>query len=200
MVVIGLTGGIGAGKSVVARVLRCKGFAVYDCDLEAKRIMEASGELKGELRRQWGDSCIRPDGSIARDMVAMHVFGDDDKRRWLNSKVHTLVREDIRQTIESKRVNDIESEKTLFFVESAILNTSRLTEECDCIWLVEASEEVRLNRAMARDCSSIDKIACRMRSQQREFEDFGSKPVTVFDNNDDSELLKSIELALQSLK
>ncbi|MBD5349124.1 MAG: dephospho-CoA kinase [Bacteroides sp.] len=187
--VIGLTGGIGAGKSVVARVLRCKGYDVYDCDYEARRIMENSSELKCEIVSRFGDECLREDGSLAREAIAVHVFGDDDKRAWLNSKVHGLVRKDICDKIANLESQD---KNVILFVESAILNTSLLTPLCQYIWLVCASETERLARACKRDGASSEKILARMKSQKNEFDDFSDRPVVVIRNNNDSDLLGQI--------
>lgn len=163
MLVIGITGGIGAGKSVVSRIIRCKGYEVYDCDLEAKRIMDLSPDLHVAIAERFGNECIMPDGALDRKQIAKYVFGNDDHRLWLNSMVHAMVREDIKVKI-------LESKYNIFFIESAILKSSRLTEMCNEIWLVTAPEELRLQRAMDRDKADRQQIIERMKSQQHEYD------------------------------
>ena len=70
MRLIGITGGIGSGKSVVSRVLRTRGFMVYDCDYEARRIMDTNGELKQLILKRLGKECIATDGSLQRAIIA----------------------------------------------------------------------------------------------------------------------------------
>lgn len=190
MKLIGITGGIGAGKSVVSRVLRCRGYFVYDCDLEARRIMEDSAELKNALAARFGADCITDAGRIDRKRLAGYVFSDDANRLWLNSQVHSMVRDDLKKRLEHRS-------DALCFVEAAILKSSGLYRMCDRIWLVEASKETRLRRACTRDSACAADIEARMRSQQSEFDDFGSVPADVVDNNDDSQLLLQLDRLIE---
>lgn len=184
--VIGITGGIGAGKSVVSRSLRCRGLAVYDCDSEARRIMEGSESLKREIACRFGDGCIGPDGSLCRPAIAGVVFADDAHRLWLNSRVHALVRDDI-----SRRV--AEAGDGVFFVESAIMKSSGLDRMCDAIWLVEAPLELRVRRACRRDGSARGAVMARIRSQSAEFDGLDCPRVETIFNDGRSPLLAQID-------
>lgn len=192
MAVIGITGGIGAGKSVVSRVLRCKGFTVYDCDSEARRLMEESDELKRDIACRLGGECLTPDGRLHRQAIASRIFGDDGHRRWLNSRVHAMVREDIAARAASH------SDGTLF-VESAIMRTSGLDLMCDAIWLVDAPTDLRLERACRRDGSDREAVLARMKSQASEFEDFACSSVATIENDGVTPLLPCIEELLEGL-
>lgn len=160
---IGITGGIGSGKSVVSRFLRCRGYEVYDCDSRAKALMEQSVRLKHLLCGRFGEECLLADGKIDRVYLARRVFSEDTHRLWLNSQVHCMVREDIA------RIAD-ESAAGIWFVESAILKSSGLDKMCDEIWLVDAPLEIRLRRVESRDGTDREQVLLRMNAQQHEFE------------------------------
>lgn len=193
MYVIGIAGGIGAGKSVVSRVLRSKGHEVYDCDSEARRMMEASDLLKADIAARLGDSCISADGSLDRREIAKCIFGDDSCREWLNSRVHRMVREDVARRASS-------ASEGILFVESAILKSSGLCYLCDRIWIVDAPEEVRIERACARDGSDRDSVKARIEAQRDEESGFDDTPVDIIRNDGLCPVLPEIEKLLTSLK
>lgn len=175
--VIGITGGIGSGKSVVSRILRCQGFEVYDCDSEARAIMDHSEPLKRDIAAAFGNECIRPDGSINRPVVGRHVFSDESKRRWLNSKVHELVRNHIALRLKvASRQTQNQDAPGIFFVESAILNTGGITPMCSEVWHVEAPVDVRSRRVVLRDGMSVADVKARIEAQLAEYDDFGDIP------------------------
>lgn len=188
---IGLTGGIGAGKSVVSRVLRTQGYAVYDCDSRAKSLMVESAQLNAELMGRFGRECISPK-EINRQMLASKIFADDESREWLEKKVHAAVHEDVL------RWASMQSGPC--FVEAAIMSRSGLAESAERIWVVEAPEEVRLNRAMARDGVRAEQVRARMAAQQRELAALPHRKVEIIVNDGEAPLLPQIEALTASLK
>lgn len=191
MRLIGITGGIGAGKSVVSRILRLKGYHVYDCDLEARRLMEASDMIKESLCRDFGGACVRDDGSLDRGYIAAKVFSDAEALQRLNGLVHGCVREDVARWADSF---------PLAFVESAILHTSRLDTMCSGVWLVDAPESLRLERALARGGIDEDNLRRRMESQKEEFGSLPAEKVSVISNDGDTPLLPRLEELLAKLR
>lgn len=185
---IGITGGIGAGKSVVSRVLRLKGYAVYDCDEEAKRLMIESNSLRDNLINRFGDECII-DGTLNKSFIATRIFNDSEARGWLNRQVHGAVASDIDEWCKGKG---------LAFVESAILHTSGLDKKCDEIWLVVAPEETRIARALKRGGIEEDNLRKRIEAQKDEFDSL-PQDITRELRNDGCGLLKQIELALNDI-
>ncbi len=161
---IGICGGIGSGKSVVSRVLRLRGEHVYDCDLEAKRIMDSSEEVLDALHERYGDAVCPVGGPICRPELARRIFGNEEERRWLNSLVHRLVRIDVAVWHDVLVLDG----KDRCFVESAILASSGLAAMCDEIWMVTASEEVRIARVRLRDSLDEEAIKKRIESQMEE--------------------------------
>lgn len=178
---IGICGGIGSGKSVVSRILRLRGEPVYDCDLEAKRIMDSSEEVLAALHERFGDDVCPLNGPIRRPELARRVFASDEERLWLNSLVHRLVREDVEKWHAARMAEGYGR----CFVESAIIATSGLAAMCDEIWLVTASEEVRIARIKQRDSLSEEAIRSRIRAQQEEERQLKASgvPIRIIDNS-----------------
>lgn len=190
--VIGITGGIGAGKSVVSRVLRCRGYEVYDCDAEAKALMDASDEIKMAIADRFGEECLGADGSLNRRRIAGVVFADAAHRGWLNALVHAKVHEDLERRIANSGSNP-------FFVESAIMHTSHLDLKCDQVWIVEAPEAVRLARTVTRDGADELSVRRRMAAQTRELDEIEA-PTSTIDNDGRMALLPQIDKLLENSK
>lgn len=171
MQIIGITGGIGSGKSTIARELAKRGFAVYDCDREAKRIIMENEQVRKAIIDLLGKEAFingqSDDGQCTTyntAYVAQRVFAEPKILERLNAIVHPAVANDIRQRQTS---NDL---KTLF-VESAILYESGFNALCEKIIVVDAPEEVRIARTIARDYKgeateeNINKVRARIEAQ-----------------------------------
>lgn len=156
--VIAVTGGIGSGKSVVCRVLSAIGHEVYDCDSQAKRLMDESPEIKAALQRRIHPDVVT-DGIIDRRLLSSIVFNDSDKLAMLNSIVHAAVRSDIAHWIDSH-----EGEGMLF-IETAILYQSGLDKMVDEVWEVTAPDSVRIERVMRRNGLAESEVRARIDSQ-----------------------------------
>lgn len=198
--VIGITGGIGSGKSVVSRILRLQGYEVYDCDSEARLIMERSAEIRESLIGRFGNEAVNHEGSLNRRHIADKVFGNPEELKWLNSIVHKAVRGDVARRRELKSEGDFslpDDATAPLFVESAILATSGLAGMCSEIWLIDAPEDVRLERAMGRDGASREEIIRRMEAQKKETEALAEYRVCRIDNSGGSSLLGQIGSMLE---
>lgn len=158
MKIIGLTGGIGSGKSTVLAMLRKKGAAVFVADEVAKSLMNTDAELRNEVIQHFGEAAY-PDGTLNRAYLAKLVFNDKNKLQLLNSFVHPRVRNEFRKTIKSAK------EKFLIY-EAAILFESGSDTLCDYIILVTAKKEDRIDRVVARDQISDSEVMARMQHQQ----------------------------------
>ena len=160
MIKIGLTGGIGSGKSVVSNVLRTLGYEVYDCDLRARAIMEGDEALKKRLADAFGNDIINEDGTLNRQALGAIVFNDPEKLEALNAMVHGAVKDDIVawRTDHSKR--------TRLFIETAILYQSGLDKMVDDIWEVTAPEEIRIARVIARNNLTAAQVRARIAAQR----------------------------------
>ena len=159
--IIGITGGIGSGKSTIAKRLREMGYAVYDTDSEAKRLIVEDTGVREEIEQLFGKEVYK-DGVYQTALVAQRVFADRSLLAQLNAIVHPAVKADILRWAEN--INH----PTLCFVECAILYQAGFDTLCDKVVVVTAPEEVRLQRAVARDHSTIEKVRARMRAQEVE--------------------------------
>ncbi|MBR5573777.1 MAG: dephospho-CoA kinase [Paludibacteraceae bacterium] len=159
--IIGITGGIGSGKSTIAKQLREMGYAVYDTDSEAKRLIVEDAGVREEIEQLFGKEVYK-DGVYQTALVAQRVFADRSLLARLNAIVHPAVKADILRWAEN--INH----PTLCFVECAILYQAGFDTLCDKVVVVTAPEEVRLQRAVARDHSTIEKVRARMRAQEVE--------------------------------
>ncbi|MCH5219805.1 MAG: dephospho-CoA kinase [Muribaculaceae bacterium] len=170
-----ISGGIGSGKSVVARIVASMGYAVYDTDLQAKRIMDESVEMHRKLSECFGHNIVR-DGNIDRRALADIVFSDDDKLKKLNSIVHSAVIEDITKWRES--LSD-----EIAFVETAILYQSGLDRLVDIVWEVTAPSEIRIERVMKRNSCSRAEVESRISAQRSENKHTHPKVAVIVNDN-----------------
>ena len=173
---VGITGGIGSGKSTIVQALAARGYAVYDCDREAKRIIVENAEVRKAIIALLGTEAFVPSpqhpftGSYNTSYVSQRVFAEPELLQQLNAIVHPAVKEDIR--VQSSEVRVQNSESSVLFVESAILFEAGIDSLCDRVVVVDAPEEVRLQRTIARDYHGdateehINKVRARMRAQQ----------------------------------
>lgn len=156
---VGLTGGIGSGKSVISRMFAMLGVAVYDTDAAAKRLMEADRRVVEAVTVLFGSDVFR-DGKLDRAALAGIVFGDNDALKALESIIHPVVNEDfLRWAV------DAGSDAGYVIAESAILFESGMNAVMDFTVTVSAPEELRLQRAVKRDGVAAEKIRERMACQ-----------------------------------
>lgn len=153
--IIAITGGIGAGKSIVSRMLRAIGHDVYDCDSEAKHIMDTSAEIKQLIANEICAEAIE-EGMINRQRLAEAVFADAALLDRLNAIVHAHVRADIERWASTKEIA---------FVETAILYQSGLDRMVHEVWHVDAPEAVRTERVMARSGLTAEQVKSRIEAQ-----------------------------------
>ena len=154
---VGITGGIGSGKSTVCRLFAERGVAVYDTDAAAKRLMAEDDALKRGIVARFGAESYR-DGVLNRPYLAERVFGDDKEREALNGLVHPAVIADFERWAE-------EQQGEYVVLESAILFEAGLDKHLDRVVAVLAPEALRVERAMKRDGATRAQILRRMAAQ-----------------------------------
>ena len=169
--IIGITGGIGSGKSTIAKQLRAMGYAVYDTDSEAKRLIVEDAHVRQQIEQLFGSEVYK-DGVYQTALVAQRVFADHSLLAKLNAIVHPAVKADIMCW--AQKINHATPRYTTLhhatpcFVECAILYQAGFDSLCDKVVAVTAPEEIRLERVMKRDSSTIEKVRARMRAQEIE--------------------------------
>lgn len=188
---IAIAGGIGSGKSVVSSILRVMGYEVYDCDSEAKRLMNSSQDIKRDLVENFGEQSVLADGTINSAYVGSVVFGNESALKKLNSIVHPRVKEDVVKHIES-------TSRQVMFVETAILLKSNLLDLIDDAWVVEARESVRVDRVMKRN--SICEEDVRKRIKAQEGQDYNSlKSYRTIVNDGETPILVQVEKLVKEM-
>lgn len=190
---IAVTGGIGSGKSMVCRILRTLSYPVFDCDSEAKALMDADTEIHRRLIGEI-DASVVCDGIIDRRRLADIVFADSAKLETLNSIVHGAVRSRLALWAASQP-------SAVAFVETAILFQSGLNEDVDAEWRVEAPREIRIARVMSRNSLPRTAVEARIDAQAYTPEATAVRPpLTIIDNSGITPILPQIEASLDSLQ
>lgn len=159
---VGLTGGIGSGKSKVAELLSNRGVAVYDSDGRAKALMTSDEVLRAALIEAFGAECYT-DVGLNRAWLAERVFNNEEELCKLNAIVHPAVMSDFAEWAEIQECDYV-------VMESAILLEAGLESHVDVVVAVMAPKELRLQRAMQRDGATEEQIEERMRNQMSDDE------------------------------
>jgi dephospho-CoA kinase len=154
---VGITGGIGSGKSTVCAILAEFGVAVYDSDSRAKRLMNEDNTLRERLVERFGSEVYCAEG-LNRRYLAERVFGNPEELKALNAIVHPAVMDDFDRWA-------LEQEGSYVVLESAILFEASLDRRVDVSVAVMAPVELRIERAMQRDGVLREQIVARMNNQ-----------------------------------
>ncbi len=163
MVKVGITGGIGSGKSYICHLIKAIGFPIYECDSEAKRLMVENQHIIRSLTELIDTTAYDAAGILNKSAVAQFLFQSPDNAKKVNDIVHPVVKEDFQKWAETQNSH-------IVFMESAILFESGFNSIVDYSIAVCAPTEVRLQRAMQRDSASREQIEARMRHQMSDEE------------------------------
>lgn len=168
MKIIGLTGGIGAGKSTVTEILLKEGYPVIDADRIARKITEKGSPVLEKIAGAFGRDMILPGGELDRKKLASLVFSDSEKRLRLEE---ITTKEVVRIISENLDRMKSRGQTGLVFVDAPLLFESGADRLTDLVWTVDADISVRIERVCARDGSAPqevrDRIAAQMSSRQR---------------------------------
>ena len=189
--IIGLTGGIGSGKTLVANYYKSLGIPVYIADDEAKQLLESS-EVIAELSKEFGNTILE-NGKISREKISQIVFSNPEKLSVLNSIIHPKVKKHFSEWI-------LKHPNSPFVVkEAAILFESGSYKDCDVVITIVAPLEDRIQRVMKRDGSDRESVMKRISNQwtdeqRMEKSDFVIKNITV------NETLREAKLVLKKIQ
>lgn len=157
-IVIGITGGIGGGKSIFSRYLMRRGELVYDTDMEAKILQNTDDALRTKIKSAFGDDIYGHFG-LDRAKMAKIVFPNPDMLKRLTGLVHPAVIADFKRWVEDN------SNRKFLFMECAILFEGGFDALVDKVVVVTAPEAVRIERVMRRDCICEEGVRARMQNQ-----------------------------------
>ena len=169
MLKIGITGGIGSGKSVVSKILESLQFPVFYSDSVAKQILNNDSEVRQRLIDLFGDGIYEND-RLNKELLATIIFSDDQARREVNRMVHPKVRE-------AFDLFALNHNASLVFNEAAILFETESDQYFDKVILVTAPEELRIERVMKRDDVSKQEVQARM---DKQWDDSKKEPLADF--------------------
>ena len=181
---IGITGGIGAGKSLVAEIIKAMGYPVYNSDERAKELTETNPKIKEGLIHLFGGEIYQND-TLNKFALAQAIFSDDSLREKVNALIHPIVREDFNLWA-------LAQNNSLVFNESAILFETGSFKKFDAIILVYAPTELRIKRIMKRDNCSENEVLKRMNSQFSDEEKYQLTEFRVL-NDEQTPLLAQVE-------
>jgi dephospho-CoA kinase len=159
MLRVGLTGGIGCGKSVVAEMFRELGSHIIDADEIAHRLVTPGSPVLAAISKQFGQHFLNSDGSLDRKKLGQHVFASPAQRKILEALIHPAVRDDIRQQLES-----CQHEAYVIIAIPLLLETG-YTELIDRVLVVDCEETQQIQRAAQRDARDREQIESIMQQQ-----------------------------------
>lgn len=184
--IIGLTGGIGSGKTTVARILEEKGFPVYYSDDEAKNIVNKDSILKEKIIELLGNEAYS-DGIYNRKYVAEKVFNDSELLEQLNHLIHPAVRIDFEKWVASQNSEFV-------FKETALLFELKLNQHCYKSLLITADDNLRIKRTMDRDGKTYREVEAIIQKQMPEKDKCKLADYIIYNNAD----LESLRVAIES--
>ena len=175
--VIGLTGGIGCGKSEAAKFLRTLGAAHLDADVISRELTAAGGAALPEIRRVFGEAAFNGDGTLDRASLGRLVFGNEPARRALEGIIHPLVQREMLTRMDAAA----KAGAAVVILDVPLLFETGMDALCDETWLISCDEDVQLERLMERDSMDEDQAKARIASQMS-LEDKTRRATVVIDN------------------
>lgn len=191
---LGITGGIGSGKSIVSEVLKIKGIPVYNADEEAKRLMIEDGKLRSQLMQLLGNDIYFADGTLDKKRIASMIFSNQKLLTQVNHTVHPAVGKDFLRWEQT----EMQKSPKIIALESAILFESKLDIKFDKTLLVYAPLDIRIKRVMKRDTATLEQVQARVRNQSEE-EDKRTKADFIIENGNLQAILPQINQILDLL-
>lgn len=156
--IVGLTGGIGSGKSAVSDLFEKKGIAVVDADLVSRQVVEPGTPALAQIAEHFGSDILDQDGKLIRSKLRNIIFADLQEKSWLEHLLHPIMNKEIRQQLTA-----VQSQYAI--LSSPLLLETHQYKLVDRILVVDASEELQMQRAMRRDNNNPDLIKAIINSQ-----------------------------------
>jgi len=179
MKIIGLTGGIGSGKSTVSRILRGLGAKIIDADQVAREVVEKGKPALNEIAEEFGKETLLEDGTLDRKKLGSIIFSDTEKRMRLNEITHPKIVQEISERIDKYRA---ENHCDLVVLDCALLFEMDLDNMVEESWLVSLDKETQLKRIMSRDELSKQDALKRINAQMP-LDEKAERATRVIDNS-----------------
>jgi len=182
---VGLTGGIGSGKTLISEVFIRLGIPVFNADKEAKTILNTDPEVIARIKENFGD--IYHKEGINKEKLASIIFNNTESLKTINSIIHPKVREYFHQWVKHQQAKYV-------IEEAAILFESNAYKELDFTINVYADKLIRINRVVARDSTTAEAVKSRMQNQLSDAERIRLADYTIFNNGDSMILPQVLEI------
>jgi dephospho-CoA kinase len=186
MIKVGITGGIGSGKTHICKLLELMNFSVFYSDAEAKKIQNTNAYVRSKLTELYGEEAYTEEG-LNRKFIAEIIFNNPDAKKQLEEIIHPKVAEAFATWCEEKANTD----EKIVFIESAILYESGFDKMVDKVIVVYADEDVRIERSMRRDGADRTAIEERIKNQGSD-KDKCNKADFVLHNNPNDYINKQL--------
>ncbi|UUV20901.1 dephospho-CoA kinase [Paenimyroides aestuarii] len=190
--IIGVTGGIGSGKTTVINYIQSKGYAVYVADDAGREVMKKP-EIIEKVQQLFNNDVLQNDGFLDRSKIAKLVFNDAQLLKQLNQIVHPAVKIDFKNFLERNQ------HQPFVFKETAVLFESGAYKECSATILITAPLEIRMQRVMKRDQVTKQEVLNRVKNQLPD-EEKSLLATFVVENIDLNETFKSVDDVLEKIK
>ena len=189
---IGLTGGIGSGKTTVAKIIEDNGFSVYNSDIRAKELVNESEYLKNEIISFLGEKAYNENGIYDTKYVSKKVFADLELLEKLNKTIHPAVKQDFEywKSLQKGKI---------IFKETALLFELEIDKQCDKSLLVTADDNVRIKRVMDRDSKNYREVETILEKQMPEKDKIRKADFIIFNNSNLEDLKSETEKVLQKI-
>lgn len=191
---IGITGGIGSGKSTVTALLRERGYTVIDADQVARDLTAGHTPVVAELAQALGPAILQADGTLDRAKTAQVVFADPEKRAILEDIVTKQVIQACRDALDAA---EAETDRHLVFLDAPLLLETGIRDQVENVWSVICPQDLRIQRVLARDHTTREAVEARMAAQLSDQERI-ARSDEVIENGDGMEALqKQVEGLLE---
>ena len=189
MIKVGITGGIGSGKTYVCKLLELMNFSVFYSDAEAKKIQDTNAYVRSKLIELFGEQAFTENG-LNRKYIAEIIFGNPSAKKQLEEIIHPKVAEAFATWCQEKAGTD----EKIVFIESAILYESGFDKMVDKVIVVYADEDVRIERSMQRDGADRAAIEERIKNQSSDKDKRLKADFVIHNNPDDLVNKQNIEI------
>ena len=186
--ILGLTGGIGSGKSAISAMFEGLGIQVVDADIVAREVVEPGSTGLEKITEHFGEEILTTDGSLDRAKLRAIIFADESQKQWLNNLLHPLIRESMLAQLQ-------QATSQYVILVAPLLFENGLDQFCDHTLLIDVPVEVQITRTTARDNISIE-LTKQIIASQMPRADKQQKATDTLDNN---RLLSEVKIDVQKL-
>lgn len=195
MKLIGLTGGIGSGKSTVAAMLKEHGFPIVDADRIAREIVEPGQPALQELAAEFGDDILNADGALDRSLLASRAFVDEEATRTLNEITHPRIKERTQELFDAARENGAEA----VIYDMPLLIDKDLHKDMDATIVVHTDEHLRIERLTTKRGLDSDDVRRRINAQIDDETRKAAADILIDNNGGEDELRPQITAAVKKI-